>query len=103
MIWRVLKLWLWLTCIKIKLLFVGEPGRITPAHVLSFVTGCPVIPPMGYGYNIVPKILFISDRTKKLPTSSTCSIQLNLHLLYKNMLSLRKRWTMHLLTQSDLD
>ena len=53
-----------------------QSGGVTPAHILAFVTGAMNIPPMGF-----PKLLsimFIEDKSKLLPTASTCSLQLSL-------------------------
>ncbi len=44
--------------------------------ILSFLTGCDSIPPIGFGDNI-PKIIFTDD---KLPTVSTCSLTFRLPL-----------------------
>ena len=58
--------------------FAEKPGAVIPAGVLAFVTGCPVIPPMGYPRPL--RILIIRDKSKKLPTVSTCGPHLNLPL-----------------------
>lgn len=55
-----------------------KPGNISPGEVLAFVTGCPVIPPMGYPRPL--KITFITDKTRKFPTANTCGPHLNLPL-----------------------
>ena len=54
------------------------PGIVTPADVLAFITGCPVIPPMGFP--TVLQIKFIADKEKRLPTASTCGLHINLPL-----------------------
>ena len=56
--------------------FAEEPGDVTPADFLAFVTGCPVVPPMGCPWPL--RILFIRDKSKKLLTASTCRSHLNL-------------------------
>ena len=59
-------------------LFTGSHGDTTPASVLAFVTGATSIPPMGFDRTIT--IRFISDKSKTLPTASTCSLVLYLPL-----------------------
>ena len=56
----------------------GTNGDVTLASVLAFVTGAPSVPPMGFDRTIT--IQFIDDKTKTLPTASTCSLKLRLPL-----------------------
>ena len=56
----------------------GTESEISPSSVLSFVTGSPTIPPMGFDRTI--NIHFIDDKSKTLPTASTCSLVLRLPL-----------------------
>lgn len=53
-------------------------GAVTPSQILSFVTGAPRIPPMGFSNS--PTIRFNDDKNKFLPTASTCSLVLWLPL-----------------------
>lgn len=53
-------------------------GQISPSNVLSFITGAPSMPPMGFDREI--SIHFIDDKDKTLPTASTCSLVLRLPL-----------------------
>ena len=68
---------------------------ITPAQILAFVTGATTIPPMGFPQPITVK--FIDDRTKKLPTASTCALKLRLPLSLSNYADFKKWMDMALL------
>ena len=56
----------------------GDRSALTPSSVLAFVTGSPTIPPMGFDRPLT--IHFINDKSKTLPTASTCSLVLRLPL-----------------------
>ena len=62
----------------------GRESEISPSSVLSFVTGSPTIPPMEFDRAI--NIHFIDDKSKTLPTASTCSLVLRLPLALKKMM-----------------
>ena len=56
--------------------FIGQndEGGVTPSKILSFITGAEKPPPMGFAQQ--PTIRFIEDKTKILPTASTCVLSL---------------------------
>jgi hypothetical protein len=69
--------------------YTEVPGGVSPADILAFVTGCPVIPPMGYPRKL--RILFIGDKSKTLPTANTCGPNLLLPLALKDYPEFKER------------
>ena len=77
------------TIIIIYIYVTEKPSDITPADILSFITGFPIIPPVGYPRPL--KIMFIEDKTKKLPTACTCGPHLSLPLALKDYVEFKDR------------
>lgn len=58
-------------------------NTLSPGHILAFATGSSKVPAIGFHPS--PKLVFVHDENKHIPTAHTCANELNLFVNTKTM------------------